>query len=301
MKMRKTLAIVIGLVAIEAYAGDIVVSWESNGVLRATGMMPGSTCTVEWASSLEGSFTNSPTVYQGLLTDTNGTISMQIPMYFRVTGIPENQWITNGLIAYYPFDGDAQDYSGNGNHGIESNGVSYVASLHGQAASFDGIDDYIDIDQLLYSDDNATISFYACSSGDQNNYAVMVSQGHRETTAMSGFVFQYGYPAGSDSVFLFGKKIGAINSWKHLSYPIDLELDLNWHHYVMTKSGNEVTIYFDGSLIESSADGINFGTYRLNIGRDFYNADNNHRSFNGKIDELRIYNKALSLSEIQQL
>ena len=85
---------------------------------------------------------------------------------------------------------------------------------------------------------------------------------------MSGFVFQYGYPAGSDSVFLFGKKIGAINSWKHLSYPIDLELDLNWHHYVMTKSGNDITIYFDGSLIESSGDGINFGTYRLNIGRD---------------------------------
>lgn len=207
----------------------------------------------------------------------------------------------DGLVAYYPFDGDADDYSGNGNHGTEHGGVSYIDSPHGEAASFDGFDDYVDIEQLLHSDDDATISFYAKSGGGLNHYAVMVSQGHGGASPYdSGFAFQHGGGI-SDTYFIFGDNVGGADSWELLDFPVNLELDLGWHHYVMTKLGVEISVFFDGILCGVSQKGLYYGTYRFNIGRDYYNADYDHRSFNGGIDELRIYNRALSASEVVQL
>jgi hypothetical protein len=52
--------------------------------------------------------------------------------------------INDGLLAYYPLDANANDASGNRNHGLENGGVSYVTGVIGQAASFDGIDDFIE-------------------------------------------------------------------------------------------------------------------------------------------------------------
>lgn len=48
-----------------------------------------------------------------------------------------------GLVAYYPFDGNANDFSGNGRHGTAYNGITYVPGVKGQAASFNGINAYI--------------------------------------------------------------------------------------------------------------------------------------------------------------
>ncbi len=69
------------------FAEEILVSWESNGVLVATGMEPGSTYTVEWASSLVGGFTNASPDFEGLVADSNGTIQVAIPMFFRVSSM----------------------------------------------------------------------------------------------------------------------------------------------------------------------------------------------------------------------
>jgi len=65
------------------------VSWESNGVLKATGMAPGSLCTVEWTHRLDQSFTSEPIDFEGIAVDGNGTMTMEIPMFFRVRVLPE--------------------------------------------------------------------------------------------------------------------------------------------------------------------------------------------------------------------
>ena len=52
---------------------------------------------------------------------------------------------TEGLVAYYPFDGNANDQTPNGNNGTEQGGLNYVSGVTGQAASFDGVDDLITI------------------------------------------------------------------------------------------------------------------------------------------------------------
>ena len=49
------------------------------------------------------------------------------------------------LMIHYPFDGNTNDKSGNGNHGFNVGGLTYTKGVVGQAASFDGIDDSIEI------------------------------------------------------------------------------------------------------------------------------------------------------------
>jgi hypothetical protein len=50
---------------------------------------------------------------------------------------------TSGLVAYYPFDGNANDFSGNGRNGTEYNGITYAPGIKGQAANFNGTNAYI--------------------------------------------------------------------------------------------------------------------------------------------------------------
>ena len=52
--------------------------------------------------------------------------------------------LNDGLVAYFPFNGNANDESGNGNHGTEYGGVSYENGVVGKAANFDGVDNYIE-------------------------------------------------------------------------------------------------------------------------------------------------------------
>ena len=69
-----------------------------------------------------------------------------------------------GLIAWYPFDGNASDKSGNGNHGTV-NGATLGTDRHGnlsRAYIFDGVDDFIGLpqDKLLDGAEDATISVW---------------------------------------------------------------------------------------------------------------------------------------------
>ena len=71
-------------------------------------------------------------------------------VYFDNVSITKNRVeLNNGLLAYYPFEGNANDDSGSGNHGAEQGGVNYVSGVNGQAANFDGVDDYISLPNSL--------------------------------------------------------------------------------------------------------------------------------------------------------
>ncbi len=98
------------MVGTAANAEDIVVSWESNGVLKAAGMAPGSICTVEWTSGLDRPFSSSPIDFEGIAVDGNGTMTMGIPMFFRVRVLPEGMVkIPSGINS--GFDPDFGNYS----------------------------------------------------------------------------------------------------------------------------------------------------------------------------------------------
>jgi len=106
----------------------------------------------------------------------------------------------NDLIAIYPFNGNANDESGIGNHGTVY-GASPVKDRFGNedsAYSFDGVNDYVDIGRPLVSGD-FTISFWLKSNGRQNRFSVPISQGN-----MSYRGFSFTFTKGSYNGFHWG-------------------------------------------------------------------------------------------------
>jgi hypothetical protein len=81
--------------------------------------------------------------------------------------------------------------------------------------------------------------------------------------------------------------------------------DFNWHHYVFTKNGSAVALYIDGALDKSGSTGITAtnNTSPQAIGVDLTNAvdPNPGTYFKGYIDDVRIYNRALSTTTVKQL
>ena len=215
---------------------------------------------------------------------------------------------TSHLIAIYPFNGNANDESGNGNHGTVI-GASPVKDRFGNensAYSFDGVNDFIEIGRQLVSGD-FTISFWLKSNGRQNRMAVPISQG---TMNYRGFNFTFtknrynGFSWGTWSGKIVSDSHRGKSAWHTIdfNFPKDISTDLTWHHLTATHKDNTIAVYRDG-IIQGIAHAypINYGSFNFNIGRSSGNRDYNHRTFNGVIDDIRIYNRALSGEEIVSL
>ena len=87
--------------------------------------------------------------------------------------------VTDGLVAYYPFDGNAIDASGNNNNGTEYSGIEYKLGIKGDAASFDGVNDYIRVPSYpsLNPVNQLSISFWVKVDGFTNTWSPIVHKG----------------------------------------------------------------------------------------------------------------------------
>ncbi len=76
-----------------------------------------------------------------------------------------------------------------------------------------------------------------------------------------------------------------------------------WVHLAFTYNGHQTKIYLNGNKINSSdvSAGFIFGGESHSIGDSHWGLENNNRPFNGLIDEVRIYNRALNDEEIKKL
>ena len=63
--------------------------------------------------------------------------------------------ITDGLVAYYNFDNNVADGSGNGNNGIIYGGATFTTGVLGQAIKLDGVDDYVRYSSTYYNKYNS--------------------------------------------------------------------------------------------------------------------------------------------------
>jgi len=212
-----------------------------------------------------------------------------------VLGVSTNAQ-NNGLITYYPLDGDANDDSGNGHHGIVNGATLTVDRFDNEnsAYSFDGEDDYIAVNKSIITPDLAGFSIAAWikSNGQQNTFAVPLSQG---AAGYQGIAFQYGWPNPSDFICIAGPKSG---DWRALQFNTDLETDLDWHFYTATYDGTTFISYKDSQKQFQENSSLDLGSSDFTIGQDSENSD---RFFNGSIDEVRIYNYALTDNEIINL
>ena len=66
----------------------MISSFSLNGQLVCTNLQPGSTASVEWASSALGPWTNNWAGLEAVTVDSNGMIQVSVPMFYRVRGTP---------------------------------------------------------------------------------------------------------------------------------------------------------------------------------------------------------------------
>jgi len=209
--------------------------------------------------------------------------------------------LVNGLVGYWPFCGNANDDSGNGNNGTV-NGATLTADRFGNsnsAYSFDGVNDEIHIGQLNLTS-NYSISFWSNINNSQFQYPIGFGVNQTNTVDLfKGYGIGYSStvsqcPGLTSSKYFVFDAVSTCNNFIECNNIISPS---QWNHVVMTKNGNLVSIYINGT-IENSNTNLNLqGIINLYFGvrSDLF------AYFNGKLDDIGIWNRALTPSEVTQL
>lgn len=202
---------------------------------------------------------------------------------------------TDGLVAYYPFDGDANDASGNGNHGF-MNGTRLTADRKGRlgCAMLFGRDNFISVPNspsLNSPSDQITLAAWVRvgqwfnKDNKVNTLVPLLCKGNVQ--------YRFQLSRNSERCFLFDGESYA----ECQCTPLRGE----WHHIAASYDGTTFRAYVDGVMVGERAhqksNTITTSNSSLFIGWDpplsYW--------FLGAMDELRIYNRALSGDEIHSL
>ncbi|MCX6294007.1 MAG: fibronectin type III domain-containing protein [Sphingobacteriales bacterium] len=214
-------------------------------------------------------------------------------------------WLTNGLIGYWPFNGNANDESGNGINGTVMSGTTISSDRNGRTSAayyFDGIDGLnkgislpIRMNGIEYSTSTWFQVMDTIKSGQNSSQTIFVMK----PFGVFGVAFNHPYSPGKIMSCLGDSLDWQIcapdnpNSW-------NLTNKLNWHNLITVKTSTEYKYYLDGVLFRTQTITSNFnvpistiyvGAIQISSGE----------VFRGKIDDIRIYNRALSQSEITYL
>ena len=203
--------------------------------------------------------------------------------------------VNSGLIAYYPFNGNANDESGNGNDGNEFGGIAYNNGKIGLGALFDGIDSYIEIPyQSELSLNEWTFSLWVKPLTMPENRVFLICQEQSNTH------YNYSLPLYNNNT-IRSQYETATSGLDHTIYVNGIEAG-KWHYITATRSSaGEHKIYLNAVMQDSGTWNDSPAQYNtvVSMGRDFLTSDS-QEYLNGYLDEVRIYNRALSESEIQQ-
>jgi len=222
---------------------------------------------------------------------------------------------TDGLVAYYPFNGNANDESGNGNHGTATDATLTYDRFDNEnsAYSFDGDGDYIvSTSNVGVGQTTLTFSFWAkteygskrmaalsqdCGTDCDNafglvlnkflNSAVVCDDGHMGTSPQS---FGYAQPSHYATV----RTTTANNGWNNYVLIVGADGDYSFNNFRFYVNGIEQITNCDHNWGNSQWQ-FNFPDYRLMIG----NKPNSIEGyFHGEIDDVAIWNRALTIEEI---
>lgn len=214
---------------------------------------------------------------------------------------------TSGLVGWWPFNGNANDESGNGNNGTTLNGVTLGIdrfSNSNSAYSFDGVDDRILINNNFLDNgwNSFTISgwYYLSTLSNPNN----ANSSHPifNTAPHNGMGFGMNWSNSGKYSFGIGDGTPA-TSWNRVFNP---PLNQNvavamWTFVTFIKSSNTYYIYINGVLGDTwiASNSVQSYLYKLYFGGIDPVAGN--ECFQGKLDDVGIWNRALTQCEISQL
>ena len=207
----------------------------------------------------------------------------QVPNYVPV----------NGLVGWWPFNGNANDESVNGNNGTVY-GATLTSDRFGvanKAYIFDGSTNFILINQNFQSINGITISCWVNMTAillEPQSYVNFADNGqvgvglHFDQSQQKNI----GY---SPTVNIPSTNIMSVNVWRFLTITIDIQKNL--------------TKYYENGMLDSQLTSSNFilNLTELYIGRHHSNVWGYGWYMNGKIDDIGIWNRALTACEVQDL
>lgn len=209
--------------------------------------------------------------------------------------------VTTGLVGWWKFNGNASDVSGNDNNGTV-NGATPTIGQNGQANnaySFNGTSAYIDngTGTSLSINDNLTLSAWIRPT----NYHTVGYYSLKNIILARGPATTYNYAlqATDDTTISFIKRTGS-EGLQFYHFNSLSNLTNTWTHVVMTVQGTTATLYINGSLSSSKVVGPISAVAgdRLYIGGAGATLET---LFSGSIDDVRIYNRIISPTEVQTL
>ncbi|MBO0935274.1 LamG domain-containing protein [Fibrella sp. HMF5335] len=233
---------------------------------------------------------------------------------------PGTDNLTNGLIAYYSLNGNTLDLSGNALNGQLINGATYGPDRKEtvqSALQLDGIDDYFEIpDNAKLRPDSISISLWlkarkVLTANDstrhiynKDDYATHEKQQYSAFISKSrlpnppGRCCEFNVDVNNDGFCVVEQPIQN----RMIHYAPTFELN-QWYHFVSVFSGQTLKLYLNGELKmaqrELTANPIDRcvgGNLRFGA-QAAYDVNN----FDGLMDEIRIYNRALTQAEINAL
>jgi len=232
------------------------------------------------------------------IKDANAGTILQRPLYFG---------LTNGLVGSWSFDAPdmagniAYDRSGQGNNGTLTNGPARAPGKVGQALKFDGSDDYVNAGSgnSLFPTGPVTITAWV-------NLRAYGAQGGTVLSSWGTTAGQNRYAANWDTN---GKLTGNYRNTADtatVARPSTASIGLNVWSFVATVidgPNSIIDVYVNGSLDNGTLSGAGAGWHSsippVTIGR--LRVGDTYGQTNGLIDEVRVYNRALSPDEIKRL
>ncbi|MFQ6610877.1 MAG: LamG-like jellyroll fold domain-containing protein, partial [Fidelibacterota bacterium] len=212
-----------------------------------------------------------------------------------------NGWGT-GLVAYYPFNGNADDESGNGNNGTV-NGATLTTDRFGNvnsAYSFDGIDDYIVINSsdILESSDSITVNAFFKPGISNSTVGGRIINKDDQYAGDPDRSYYLRVDNLGDSNYKF---IWNVYNVQLTTFHADYEANLDtsqWYHIAGSYDGTHQKLYFNGQLVADST--VNLARQKGNA--PIYFGRPNYGAYIAEyIDDVGIYNRALSDAEIDSL
>ena len=211
---------------------------------------------------------------------------------------------TGGLVAAYAFSEGSgttvADASGNGNSGVLTNGPLFVAGKNGGGVSLDGVNDFVNLSNplSLRLTGSMTLSAWIKSSAFPFDDAAIISKrqssntGYQLDTTVDSGPRTIGFKisdASGNGIARYGATALALNTWYHVAG-------------VYNASGRTMTVYLNGQV----DNGAQIGTVPAAQSNSNQNVNLGRRpgvpgtfNFAGVLDDVRIYNRALTQAEIQ--
>lgn len=209
--------------------------------------------------------------------------AMSIDSEVKVGGVSE-VGITNGLVAYYPLNKDAKDYSGNGYHGTVTGAVLTGGGFDGKGAyRFANGTTYIDLpDTVGYKTSLTALAWFKSNGTPGDSYHIV----------MGDSALEISIPTSGEL------RTGVVTSARYVSNHGSGLLDGNWHHVGVTYANGVKNSFIDGVKVGELTGIVGYLVQSIaNRRLGVYGTQSSYYA-NGDISNVKIFNRALTPEEI---